>query len=71
MPTFAINHQETIMSSLQETDVYRSRNEKVVHENRVCGLIILALIAFAVALVIAGALFPETFRPSAEFLVGP
>lgn len=59
------------MSLLQRTDVYRTRNEKVDHENFAYGLI-LALIVLALALVIAGALLPETFRPSADFLVvGP
>ena len=60
------------MSLLQRTGLYRSRTEKADRENLVYGFIIIALIALAVALVIAGALFPETFRPSAEFsIVGP
>jgi len=60
------------MSLLQRTDLYRSQTEKADRKNVVYGFIALVLIALAVALVIAGAFFPDTFRPSVEFLLtGP
>ena len=59
------------MSLLQKTDVYQGLEEKTAREHPEYGFA-LALICVALALVFASVMFPDAFRPSAEFaLVGP
>ena len=56
------------MSLLQKTDVYQGSTEKA-HTGY--GFV-LALICVALGLVVASVMFPDTFRPSVEFLLtGP
>jgi hypothetical protein len=58
------------MSLLQKTDVYQGSEEKAAKHPEYG--FVLALICVALALVVASVMFPDAFRPSAEFaLVGP
>ena len=59
------------MSSLQKTDVYQGSEVKAARKHPEFGFA-LALICVALALVLAGVMFPDAFRPSGEFsLIGP
>jgi hypothetical protein len=56
------------MSLLQKTDVYQGSKVRAASDYG----FVLALICVALALVVASVMFPDAFRPSAEFaLVGP
>ena len=59
------------MSLLTKTDGYHRSEEKAAHPDLAVRFA-LALICVALALVLAGAMFPDAFRPSGEFsLIGP
>jgi len=68
-----IKTQGLPMSLLQETDVYQGSEEKAARKHPDLALrFALALICVALALVLAGVMFPDAFRPSGEFsLIGP
>jgi hypothetical protein len=59
--------------SLLQTDVYQGSEEKAARKHPDLALrFALALICVALALVLAGVIFPDAFRPSGEFsLIGP
>jgi hypothetical protein len=66
-----IKTQGLPMSLLQKTDVYQDSEEKAAHPDLAVRFA-LALICVALALVLAGVMFPDAFRPSGEFsLIGP
>ena len=66
-----IKTQGLAMSLLQQTDVYQGSEEKAARKYPEFGFA-LALICVALALVLAGVMFPDAFRPSGEFsLIGP
>ena len=68
-----IKTQGLPMSLLQQTDVYQGSEEKAARKHPEFALrFALALICVALALVLAGVMFPDAFRPSGEFsLIGP
>ena len=72
-----IKTQGLPMSLLQTTDVYQGSEEKAARKHPEFGFALalrfaLALICVALALVLAGVMFPDAFRPSGEFsLIGP
>ena len=67
-----IKTQGLPMSLLQKTDVYQGSEEKAARKHPEFGRFALALICVALALVLAGAMFPDAFRPSGEFsIIGP
>ena len=68
-----IKTQGLPMSLLQKTDVYQGSEEKAARKHPDLALrFALALICVALALVLAGVMFPDAFRPSGEFsLIGP
>jgi hypothetical protein len=67
-----IKTQGLPMSLLQTTDVYGSEEKAARKHPDLALRFALALICVALALVLAGAMFPDAFRPSGEFsLIGP
>jgi hypothetical protein len=67
-----IKTQGLPMSLLQKTDIYQGSEEKAARKHPDAVRFALALICVALALVLAGVMFPDAFRPSGEFsLIGP